>query len=405
MTYPRGPLVLLVLFLVLGGIPSWAQKDSGGIAGTIKDPSGALVSGAQVTATDEDRGATFTTQSNELGQFVVSPLKIGRYRVSVEKAGFKKSVAGPIVVNVDERPAVAITLSVGSIHEVVEVTTQTPLLQTETSDLGQTVDRHQAETLPLNGRNYAQLALLGAGIAPSEPGSRVETSYGFSSNGARSLQNNFLLDGIDNNSNLGDVLTGQAYVIQPSIDAIEEFKVQTNAYSAEFGRGNGAVLNAVLKSGTNGLHGDLYEFFRNDVLDARNAFDAFGRQPYHQNQFGATLGGPIIKDRTFFFVDYEGFRVVQALPQTFPHPDASRNRRRFLIVPHDNFRTPSGCKRERIERDQGARLQPQAYLSWRNFRHSFHEDFQFESQWILRSTDRCRRFVKSNQHFSDNRCH
>ena len=150
----------------------------------------------------------------------------------------------------------------------------------------------------------------------------------FSSNGARSLQNNYLLDGIDNNSNLGDVLTGQAYVIQPSIDAIQEFKVQTNAYSAEFGRGNGAILNAVLKSGTNSFHGDLYEFFRDDIMDARNAFDAFGKQPYHGIQFGATFGGPIIKSRTFFFVDYEGFRVVQALPQLSP----SRRRLRSAAI-------------------------------------------------------------------------
>jgi len=292
-----------------------AQKDTGGLAGVVKDPSGAVVAGAKVRITDTERGTELVTTTNAQGEFVVTPLKIGRYQLTVEKTGFKKTVAGPIIVNVDSRPSVDIVLSVGSIQEVISVTTQAPLLETETSDLGHLVDKRTAETLPLNGRNYAQLALLGAGIAPSEPGSRVETSYGFSSNGARSLQNNYLLDGIDNNSNLGDVLTGQAYVIQPSIDAIQEFKVQTNAYSAEFGRGNGAILNAVLKSGTNSFHGDLYEFFRNDVLDARNAFDAFGKQPYHQNQFGATFGGPIIKNRTFFFVDYEGFRVVQALPQ------------------------------------------------------------------------------------------
>ena len=140
-------------------------------------------------------------------------------------------------------------------------------------------------------------------------------SYGFSSNGARSLQNNFQLDGIDNNSDLGDILNGSSYVIQPSVDALAEFKVQTNAYSAEFGRGNGAVMNATIKSGTNEFHGDAYEFFRNDVLDARNAFDEFGRQTYQQNQFGATIGGPIIKNRTFFFGDYEGLRIRQALPQ------------------------------------------------------------------------------------------
>ena len=305
--------IIGVVVLSCGG--AIAQKDSGGVAGVVKDPSGAVIAGAKVRIADIERGAELTTTTNVQGEYVFSPLKIGRYRLTAEKAGFKKTVAGPIVVDVDARPAVDITLAIGDFHEIVSVTTQAPLLETQTSDLGQLVDKRQAETLPLNGRNYAQLALLGAGIAPSEPGSRVETSYGFSSNGSRSLQNNYLLDGVDNNSNLGDVLTGQAYVIQPSIDAIQEFKVQTNAYSAEFGRGNGAILNAVLKSGTNSFHGDLYEFFRNDALDARNAFDAFGRQPYHQNQFGATFGGPLVKNRTFFFVDYEGFRVVQALPQ------------------------------------------------------------------------------------------
>lgn len=307
--------ILILSAIILSSLPLWAQKDTGAIAGTIRDTSGAVVAGAQISVRDMDRGTVFATKSNQQGDYLASPLKIGRYQVTAEKPGFKKAIAGPIVVNVDSKPAVDITLPVGSIQEVVTVTTQAPLLETETSDLGQLVNSRQAESLPLNGRNYAQLALLGAGVAPSEPGSRVETSYGFTSNGSRSLQNDFLLDGVDNNSNLGDVLTGQAYVIQPSVDALEEFKVQTNAYSAEFGRGNGAILNAVIKSGTNGLHGDAYEFFRNDGLDARNAFDFFGRQLYQQNQFGATLGGPIIKDRTFFFVDYEGFRVKQALPQ------------------------------------------------------------------------------------------
>ena len=152
------------------------------------------------------------------------------------------------------------------------------------------------------------------GVAPAEPGSREEKTFGFSANGARALQNNFLLDGVDNNSNLGDLLNETTYVIQPSVDAIAEFKVQTNAYSAEFGRGNGAIMNAVIKSGTNEFHGDAYEFLRNEKLDAKNAFDQFGRQPYKQNQFGFTLGGPIIKNRTFFFGDYEGLRVRQATP-------------------------------------------------------------------------------------------
>jgi hypothetical protein len=313
----------MVGVLAVTCIPARAQKDTGGIAGLVTDPSGAVVNGAKIGVRDIDRGTTLTTTTNAQGEYIASPLKVGRYTVTVEKAGFQKAVLGPIKVDVQERPAVNAQLRVGSITETITITTQGPQLETETSELGQVQDSRTIRALPLNGRNYAQLALLGAGVGPTEPGSRVELSYGFSSNGARSLQNNFQLDGIDNNSDLGDILNGSAYVIQPSVDAIAEFKVQTNAYSAEFGRGNGAVMNAVIKSGTNQFHGDAYEFLRNDVFDARNAFDQFGRQPYQQNQFGATFGGPIIKDKTFFFGDYEGLRIRQALPQLVLVPTAA----------------------------------------------------------------------------------
>ena len=306
-------LLLSWLLLLLAGL-CWAQKDTGNIVGTVRDSSGAMVPRASVTITDVDRGTSFSTSSNASGEYVSSPLKIGRYRVKVEKQGFKTVVVGPVQLNVQERPSVNVTLQVGQVQQEVTVTSLGPQLQTETSDLGQVVTGQRIETLPLNGRNYAQLAQLGAGVVPAEPGSREEKSFGFSSNGARALQNNFLLDGVDNNSNLGDLLNETTYVIQPSVDAIGEFKVQTNAYSAEFGRGNGAIMNAVIKSGTNQFHGDVYEFVRNEKFDATNAFDEFGKQPYKQNQFGATLGGPIIKNRTFFFGDYEGLRVRQATP-------------------------------------------------------------------------------------------
>ncbi len=314
----------LILFILLTLVtPLWAQKDSGSVVGVVKDASSAVVSGAKVTVADVERGTQTVTRTNELGEYVASPLKIGRYQITVEKQGFKNATKGPVIVDIQARLEVDVTLEVGSASETMTVTTEGPQLETDTSSLGQVQDTHTIETLPLNGRNYAQLALLSAGVATSEPGSRVETTFGFSSNGSRSLQNNFQLDGIDNNSDLGDVLNGSAYVIQPSVDAIAEFKVQTNAYSAEFGRGNGAVMNAVLKSGTNQFHGDVYEFLRNDVFDARNAFDIFGRQGYQRNQFGATLGGPIIKNRTFFFGDFEGLRQRQALPQLSLVPTAS----------------------------------------------------------------------------------
>ena len=310
-----------LLFLALA-TPLWAQKDAGAIVGQVHDPSGAVVAGAKVTVTDLDRGTQLIVSSNDQGEYVASPLRIGRYNVSVEKQGFKKAVAGPVEVNIQDRVSVDLKLQPGMATEVVTVSSERPQLETETSELGQVVDAQRINALPLNGRNYAQLALLGTGVAAAEPGSRVETTYGFSANGARSLQNNFLLDGIDNNANLGDVLNGAAYVVQPAVDAIAEFKVETNAYTAEFGRGNGAIMNAVIKSGTNQIHGDVWEFLRNDKLDATNAFDIFGQQQYQQNQFGFTLGGPIIKNKTFFFGDYEGLRVRQALPQlsTVPTP-------------------------------------------------------------------------------------
>lgn len=297
-----------------------AQKDAGAIAGTVHDNTGAIVSGASITASDVDHGTTIKVMSNGSGEYVLQPLKVGRYTITAEKSGFNRVVSTPITLQVQQRVVFDVALSVGSVSQSVTVTDSTAQLQTETSDLGQVLDSRRISNLPLNGRNFAQLALLSPGTAPAAPGSRDQSSYGFSANGARSLQNNFLLDGIDNNSNLPDLLNGSSYVIEPPVESLQEFKVQTSSYTAEFGRGNGAVINAVTKSGSNDLHGALFEFFRNDALDARNYFDTT-RQPYKQNQFGGTIGGPIViphlyhgKDKTFFFTDYEGFRSVDSEP-------------------------------------------------------------------------------------------
>ena len=317
-------LPVFILIAVLAAVvPARAQKDACAIVGQVRDSTGAVVTDAKVVVTDVDRGIEMTFTTNGEGGYVASPLRIGRYSVTVERQGFKKAVAGPVQVNIQDRVSVDLKLEPGVATETMTITSQRPQLETETSELGQVVDSRRINALPLNGRNYAQLALLGTGVAPAEPGSRVETTFGFSANGARSLQNNFLLDGIDNNANLGDVLNGSAYVVQPAVDAIAEFKVETNSYSAEFGRGNGAIMNAVIKSGTNKIHGDVWEFLRNEKVDATNAFDQFGQQPYKQNQFGFTLGGPVIKNKTFFFGDYEGLRIRQALPQvsTVPSQD------------------------------------------------------------------------------------
>src|SRR5262249_53471970 len=322
-------IVSICLFLLLLTDSVWAQKDAGSVAGTIKGPCGATLPQAKVTVIEVDKGTSIITSSGNSGEYVVSPLPIGRYSMKVEKDGFKTAVTEAVEVQVQQRVVLNITLQVGAIAEKVTVTNVAPLLETETSDLGQVIDNRRMVNLPLNGRNFAQLAQLSAGVAPSEPGARNSGSYGFSSNGGRSYQNNILLDGIDNNSNLTDLLNNTSYVIQPSVDALQEFKVQTNAYSAEFGRGNGAILNASIKSGTNQFHGDVYEFLRNDKLDGRNHFDRV-RPPYQQNQFGATLGGPIIiphlyngRNRTFFFVDYEGLRVRQGETLTATVPSVA----------------------------------------------------------------------------------
>ena len=323
----RVPVLFLALVCMGFSASAWAQKDTGSIVGTVTDQTGAIVANAKVTVSDVERGIHLQTATNDSGQYVASPLRVGRYTVTVEHPGFKKAVSVPVDLDVQQRIAVDISLQVGQISEAIEVTGAAPLLETETSELGQVVDNKRMANLPLNGRNFAQLALLTAGTAPSEPGARDEGGFGFSANGARSLQNNFLLDGVDNNSNLPDLLNETNYVIQPSVEALEEFKVQTNAYSAEFGRGNGAIINATIKSGTNSFHGSAYEFLRNEKLDAKNFFDDPNSPiaPYKQNQFGFTLGGPIVHSRTFFFVDYEGLRIRQAQTLTsFVPTDAQR---------------------------------------------------------------------------------
>ncbi len=243
--------IFLAFVCLVFSVTAWTQKDAGSIVGTVKDQTGANVPAAKVTVTDLEHGTSLVTTTNESGEYVAGPLRVGKYTVTVEHPGFKKAVTVAVNLDVQQRIALDVILQVGQISESVEVTSTTPLLETETSELGQVVDNKRMANLPLNGRNFAQLALLTAGTAPSEPGARDEGGFGFSANGARSLQNNFLLDGVDNNSNLPDLLNETNYVIQPSVEAIEEFKVQTNAYSAEFGRGNGAIINATIKSGTN----------------------------------------------------------------------------------------------------------------------------------------------------------
>jgi hypothetical protein len=303
--------LLCIAVAVAASCPVFAQRDAASLEGRVVDLSGAVVAGAVVTATNDATNFHYQAQSDASGGWVISPVRIGTYKVTIAAQGFKEAVAGPITLDVQQRQRVDVTLELGNVNERVEVRDTAPLLETDSSESGQVVDSQSMVAFPLNGRNPVQLAQLTVGVTTSEPGARDSGGYGFSASGARSLDNNFLLDGIDNNSNLPDLLNEANYVVMPPPDALEEFKIETGNYDAEFGRATGAIVNATTKSGSNAFHGVLYEFLRNQAFDALNYFDST-QQQYHQNQFGATLGGRIIRDKLLFFVDYQGLRSSQA---------------------------------------------------------------------------------------------
>ena len=308
-------LTLALYFTILAGLGSLsAQTTTGSIVGTVTDPSGAVIGAASITITNMDTNISVKATTDQAGNYVVTTLPIGRYSVTVEAAGFKKSVRSDITLNVQDRIRVDAALEVGAVTDTVEVQAAAPLLQTDTSYLGQVVDSQRIVDLPLNGRFFTRLAVLTAGTLPTAPGARDERTGGFSSNGVRPYQNNYMLDGVDNNSLSEDLTNESSFVYGPSPDAISEFRVQTNSMSAEFGRSGGAVMNVTIKSGTNQLHGSVFEFLRNSSLDAKNFFDSPGPIPeFRQNQFGAAAGGPIIKNRTFIFGDYQGTRIRTGL--------------------------------------------------------------------------------------------
>ena len=298
----------------------FASGPTGTITGTVTDPSGAVVPKARITVINEATNAIRDAESNGDGDYTVALLPPGRYRVTAESAGFRKSIFSDVTVDVDQTMRVDFALVVGAATEEVKVKDTPPAIQTDTSTLGQVVNNRLVQELPLNERNFLGFALLVPGSQLPAEGSENSTEGGsLSVNGAREQSNNFLLDGVDNN----DPYINQ-YVALPSVDAIQEFKVESSDYSAEYGRGGGAQINVVLKSGTNAFHGTLFEYFRNRSMDAKNYFDApdctatsaqgtcGGIPALQRNQFGGTLGGPIVKDRTFFFISYEGLRLRQA---------------------------------------------------------------------------------------------
>lgn len=329
-------LTQILAFIALGvvlPVTTFAQVDAGAISGTVKDPSGGVIPGVKVTIANEDTGLSTSTTSGSAGEYIFSPVKIGRYSVSAEVKGFQKVQQKNVTVDVQERVVVDFTLAPGQTMETIVVNAEPLVLQTQDASVGQVIREHTIDALPLNGRNYIFLAQLSAGVTQDQQDTRgLGASGSFAANGLRPAQNNYLLDGIDNNVELVDFLNGTHFVVRPPVDAIQEFKIQTNSFSAEFGRSAGAILNATIKSGTNHLHGTVWEFLRNDKFDAANFFENAGGIPkgeFRQNQFGGSIGGPVIiphlyhgKDRTFFFFDYEGTRIRQAVPYTSTVPTA-----------------------------------------------------------------------------------
>ncbi len=299
----------------LGASSSFAQVDTGAVLGTVTDSSGGRVSGATVTLTNEGTNASVSATTGDDGGYKFTPVKIGTYKVAVTIQGFQTMTTHGIAVSVGQNVVTDFALKPGSVSETVEVTTTAPVLQSQDASVGQVIDSKNVNDLPLNGRNFTFLAQLAAGVNTPQADTRGNAATGaFAANGNRPAQNNYLLDGIDNNSDTVDFLNGTNFVVLPPVDAIQEFKVQTSGFSAEYGRSGAAVLNATIKSGTNEFHGAAWEFFRNDKLDAADFFENAGGVPkgaLRQNQFGVAAGGPILKNKVFIFGDYEGFRRVQ----------------------------------------------------------------------------------------------
>src|SRR5436190_4679851 len=307
-----GCLLALTLTALLS-VPAYAQVDTGTLSGTIKDESGGVLPGATVTITHEGQALTLTTVTREDGSFIFTPIRTGAYSVEVDFPGFRKGIRRGLTVGIQETVRVDFTLQTGVVTEEVLVTGASPLLQTGSGTVGETLKSDMIENLPVNGRDYTVLARLTTGIVPPMQGSRAALM--FAANGVRPAQNNYLLDGIDNNTSNVDFLSGVAYVVKPPIDAVDEIKILTSSFSAEYGRAGGAVLNTTLKSGTNRFRGSVWEFYRNDALNSNDFFAkraGVKKGDYLSNQFGVTGGGPVVPSKTFWFFDYEGTPTKQA---------------------------------------------------------------------------------------------
>jgi hypothetical protein len=315
-------LILTLLFATITTGLAFGQVDQGTITGVVQDTSGAVVGNASVTLTNVDEGIVLKSKTDGAGIFIFSPVKIGNYSITATASGFETTTQTNLHLNLQERLNVAVQLKPGAATETVTVTDESPIMQSQEGSVGQTVDTKTIDEVPLNGRNWVFIAQLAAGAVPPE-GSRGGGKGDFNANGQRAEQNNFILDGVDNNANVVDFYNGASFVVQPPPDALAEFKVQTSDYSAEFGHSAGAVVNASIKSGTNSIHGSAWDYIRNTAFDIHDwDEEQLPVSPYHENQFGTTLGLPIFKNRLFFFGDVQANRIAYSETSTESVPDA-----------------------------------------------------------------------------------
>ncbi len=311
-------LLLLALIMLWSGL-SRAQEVTAAINGVVTDPSGAAVAGAKVTAKDLDRGSVFPTTADGSGFYNLPRIPVGRYEVRAENPGFQAAVKPEVVLQLNQNAKIDFAMQVGDVNQTVEVTTAAPILQTQSTQLGTVIDAKTNAQLPLATRNYVQLTLLAPGTVTTDPSSFTGAQSTFNGgkpvvNGNREQANNFLLDGLDNNQ-ISENDVGYA----PSVDAIQEFNMITQNASAEFGNFMGGIISVSTKGGTNAFHGNLFEFFRNDKLNANNwanNWAGLARPLLRWNEFGGSLGGRIIKDKLFFFADYQGSRYDQPATST-----------------------------------------------------------------------------------------
>ena len=333
-------IAVLLLLLGAGAVPAFAQFETATVLGTVRDATGAVVPGATVTLLNVDTGVSQSKPSDQDGNYEFFTVRIGTYRLSAELSGFTPAAVEGVRVTIGSRQRVDLRMNVGQVAEAVDVTAAVSPLETESSQRGQVITHEQAVALPLNGREYSSLVLLttGARLSALNTGSASTVREGsFNVNGLRSTFNNFLLDGLDNNAYGTSNQGFSNQVMQPPPDAVAEFKVVTNNMSAEYGRSGGATINVAYASGTNRFRASAWEFLRDTSLNATGFFKPVGgeKPPMERHQFGGVLGGPIVKNKAFFFLDYEGFRQTrkQVAFATIPTPN---ERRGILGVPVRN---------------------------------------------------------------------